>query len=135
LLRNTQKRDNTKEVEGKLTSKFLSVFVEKVFDMDFLQKYFMVFLNSPYRENPKNLLLKKKSAGGLVGLRYSKCTGGPSIFLGSALRLMRRTSALHRTAKGQQGVGGVCTYVLVLGPGGAKTKSATPVVVDGWVRG
>jgi hypothetical protein len=34
-LRNTRKRDKTpKNAEGKLTSKFLSVFMGKVFDMD-----------------------------------------------------------------------------------------------------
>jgi hypothetical protein len=38
-LRNTRKLDRTKELEGKLTTKFLSFFSEKVFDMDFLQKY------------------------------------------------------------------------------------------------
>jgi hypothetical protein len=39
----------------------------------------MVFLNSPYRETPKNVLKKnskKKSGGGWVGLGFSKCTGG-----------------------------------------------------------
>jgi hypothetical protein len=40
----------------------------------------MVFLNSPCRETPKNVLKKKvkkkKSDGGWVGLGFSKCTGG-----------------------------------------------------------
>jgi hypothetical protein len=36
--RNTRKRD--KKVEEKLPSKFLSIVLGKVFDMDFLQKYF-----------------------------------------------------------------------------------------------
>jgi hypothetical protein len=40
-----------------VTSKFLSIFLGKVFDMDFLQKcFFVVFLNSPYRETPKTVL-------------------------------------------------------------------------------
>jgi hypothetical protein len=38
-LRNTPNRDKTKKVEEKLTSKFLSIFLGKVFDMDFLQKF------------------------------------------------------------------------------------------------
>jgi hypothetical protein len=41
-LRNTRKRDKTKENRGKLTSKCLLVFVGKVFDIDFVQKYFNV---------------------------------------------------------------------------------------------
>jgi hypothetical protein len=55
----TRKRDKTKKVEENLTSNFLSIFLGKAFDMDFLQKYFMMFLNSPYRETPKNVLKKK----------------------------------------------------------------------------
>jgi hypothetical protein len=45
------------------------MFSEKVFDMDFLQNYFDVFLNSPYRETPKNVLKKnaRKKHLGLVG--------------------------------------------------------------------
>jgi hypothetical protein len=45
------------------------------------------FLNSHCRETPKNVIKKakkkKRSGGGWVGLRFSKCTGGPgpSIFL------------------------------------------------------
>jgi hypothetical protein len=33
----------------------LSIFSGKFFDMDFLQKTIMVFLNSPCRETPKNV--------------------------------------------------------------------------------
>jgi hypothetical protein len=70
-MRNTRKRD--KNVEEKLASTFLSISLQKVFDMDFLQKMFLwcvVFLNSPYRETPKNVLKKRggeSSAGGWVG--------------------------------------------------------------------
>jgi hypothetical protein len=38
-LKNTRKRDKTEKFEGKLTSKFWSISLENVFDMDFLQKY------------------------------------------------------------------------------------------------
>jgi hypothetical protein len=38
-LRNTRNRDETKEVEEALTTKLLSIFLGKVFDMDLLQKY------------------------------------------------------------------------------------------------
>jgi hypothetical protein len=50
--------------------------------MDFLQIMCVVFLNSPYRETPKNVLnkkVKKKESrwvGGWVGLGFSKCKGG-----------------------------------------------------------
>jgi hypothetical protein len=59
-----------KGVEEKLTSKFVSIFLEKVFDMDFLQLtkiFLMVFLNSLYRETPKNVLKKKGKKKRLVG--------------------------------------------------------------------
>jgi hypothetical protein len=79
-LRNTRKRDKTKKVEEKLTSKFFVEILEKVFDMTFCKNIFMVFLNSPCRETPKNVLKKKsrkkKSHCGWVGLGFSKCTGG-----------------------------------------------------------
>jgi hypothetical protein len=52
-VRNTQKSDKTKKAEKKLTSNFLSIFSEFVFDV--------VFLNSPYREALKGVLKKKKS--------------------------------------------------------------------------
>jgi hypothetical protein len=58
-LRSTRSRDKTKKAEEKLTSKFLPICLEIVFDVDFLQKYLMVFLNSPYRETPENVLNKK----------------------------------------------------------------------------
>jgi hypothetical protein len=35
-MRNTRNRDKTKKIEENLTSKFLQIFFEKVFDMDFL---------------------------------------------------------------------------------------------------
>jgi hypothetical protein len=48
--RNARKRDKTKKVEEKLTSKILSIFLGKVFDMDFLQKYFYGVLEPPLAE-------------------------------------------------------------------------------------
>jgi hypothetical protein len=62
--------------------------LEKVFDMDFFAKIFVVFLNSPYRETPKNSYKQickqkpreKKSAGGCVW-DLANARGGPSIFL------------------------------------------------------
>jgi hypothetical protein len=58
-LKNTRECDRTKKSRGKVD---IVIFVEtlgKVFGTDFLPKYFMVFLNSPCRETPKNLLKKK----------------------------------------------------------------------------
>jgi hypothetical protein len=75
-LRNTRKCYKTKKVEEKLTSKILSICLEKVFDMD--------FLHSPCRlaeKRPKMYYVltqkprKKKSDGGWVGLGFSRCTG------------------------------------------------------------
>jgi hypothetical protein len=77
--RNTRKRDKTKQIEEKLTSKFLSIFLEKVFDMDFLQNDFYGVFELPLPRNKSQG--GKKSDGGWVGLGFSKCTGGPSIFL------------------------------------------------------
>jgi hypothetical protein len=53
--------------------------------MDFLQKYFLVFLNSPYRETRKNELKKnkEKKVGRWVGgwvWDLAHVRGGPSIF-------------------------------------------------------
>jgi hypothetical protein len=58
-----------------LTSKFLSgFFLEKVFDMDFLQKYFYCVFELPVprnaRKRTKKNAKKKKSAGGWVGLGF-----------------------------------------------------------------
>jgi hypothetical protein len=50
-LRNTWKREFF--VEEKLTSKFLSIFSEKVFDMDFLQKHFYGVFELPL-DLPRN---------------------------------------------------------------------------------
>jgi hypothetical protein len=63
----------TKKVEEKLISKNLSVFWEfsrkKFSTWTFYKNIFMVFLNSPYRETPKNVLKKnpKNNILGLVG--------------------------------------------------------------------
>jgi hypothetical protein len=78
-LRNTRNRDKTKKVDEKLSSNFLSIF-GKGFDMDFLPKYFCGVFELPLPRNPpkrtKKKSRKKKSAGGWVGLGFSKCTGG-----------------------------------------------------------
>jgi hypothetical protein len=81
--RNAQKRDETKKAEEKLTSKFLSEFLI-FFDMGlFVKTVFVVFLNSPCQETPKNVLKKKAKGkksqmvdGGWVDLGFSKCMGG-----------------------------------------------------------
>jgi hypothetical protein len=46
--KNTGKRDKTKEVEEKLTSKFLSKFWQNLSTWTFCQNIFVVFLNSPF---------------------------------------------------------------------------------------
>jgi hypothetical protein len=86
-LRNTRNRDK-KKIEEKLTSKFLPICLENVFDMYLLQKYFNGVLELPLPRNARKRTKKKqekKSVGGWVGLGYSKYTryggGGPSIFL------------------------------------------------------
>jgi hypothetical protein len=58
-LRNTRKRDKTKKVEEKLPSIFLSKFWEKFSTWTFCKNILMVFMNSPCRETPKNVLIKK----------------------------------------------------------------------------
>jgi hypothetical protein len=66
-LRNIPKREKQK-VEEQLTSKFLSVVFEKVFDMNFLLKHFNGVFELPYRKLPKNVLKKnKKKRTRLVG--------------------------------------------------------------------
>jgi hypothetical protein len=54
--------------------KFLSIVLLKVFDMDFLQKYFDGVFELPYRE--KNQGKNCRLVSGWVGLGFSKCTGG-----------------------------------------------------------
>jgi hypothetical protein len=69
-LRNPRKRDKTKKVEEKLTSKFLSIFLEFVFDMDFLQKYFCGVFELPSPRNAQKRTKKKtkeKKVGWWVG--------------------------------------------------------------------
>jgi hypothetical protein len=67
-LRNTRKRDK-KKVEEKLTSKFCHFFWEKFSTWTFCKNMCMVFLNSPCRETPKNVLKKsqEKKVGWWVG--------------------------------------------------------------------
>jgi hypothetical protein len=89
-LRNARNRDRTKKVDEKLTSKILSIFSEKVFDKDFLQKYFCGVFELPLPRNARKRTLKKtretNSAGGWVGLGFSKCTGGSVEFVLAAPR-------------------------------------------------
>jgi hypothetical protein len=63
-LKNTRKCDKTKKVEEKLTSKFLSKFWRKVFDTDFLPKYFNGVFELPLPRNAekrtKKTATKKK---------------------------------------------------------------------------
>jgi hypothetical protein len=68
----------------------LSIFLGKVFDMDFLQKCFYGVFELPLPRNAqkrtkKNAKKKRKSAGGWVGLGFSKCTGGSVDFFGRPL--------------------------------------------------
>jgi hypothetical protein len=50
--------------------------------MDFLQKYFYGVFELPLPRNAQKGTKKKsrKNVGWWVGLGFSKCTGGPSIF-------------------------------------------------------
>jgi hypothetical protein len=70
-LRNTRKYDKTKQVEEKLTSKFLSIFQElswkKVFDMDFLQFFSSCFWTPLTAKCPK-MHTKKNKEGNILGL-------------------------------------------------------------------
>jgi hypothetical protein len=105
-LRNTRNRDKTKEVEETLTSKFLSFFLENVFDMDFLQKYLYGVFELPLPRKVRKRPLKKKARnkkvdGGWVGLGFSKCTGGSVDFFLAAPRAKFMAKAEHR-AKSQE---------------------------------
>jgi hypothetical protein len=68
-----------KKVEEKLTSKYLSIFLEKDFDMDFLQTNYGVF-ELPLPRNAQKRTKKNQrkwfSGGGWVGLGFSEYTGG-----------------------------------------------------------
>jgi hypothetical protein len=87
LLRNPRKRDKT-------TSKYLSISLEKVFDMDFLQKYFYGGFELPLPRNAKKCTKKKSRKKsrmvGRVGLGFSKCTGGSVDFFLPAPRQGQR---------------------------------------------
>jgi hypothetical protein len=83
-LRNTRKRDKTKKVEKRLTSKFLSIFFGKVFDMGFLQKYFNAVFELPLPRNDQKRTKQKsqkKYVGWLVPRKLFKYTSGSVIFL------------------------------------------------------
>jgi hypothetical protein len=74
------------DVEEKLTSKFLSIFLEKVFDMDFLQKYFYGAFELPLplpRNAQKRTLKKNQEKKRMVGgwvWDLANVRAGPSIF-------------------------------------------------------
>jgi hypothetical protein len=69
LLRSTRKHDKTRKVEEKLTSKFLSIFLEKTFDMNFLQKHFNGVFELPLPRNAQKRTQKnpQKKVGWWVG--------------------------------------------------------------------
>jgi hypothetical protein len=83
-LRNTRKRDKAKNVEEKLISKFLSIFLGKAFDMEFLQKYVYGVFELPLPRNAqkrtKKKVKEKKSwmVGGWVW-DLANVRGGPLI--------------------------------------------------------
>jgi hypothetical protein len=68
-LRNTRKRDKTKKIEEKLTSdiEILTIFLENVFDMDFLQKYFCGVFELPLPRNTRKRTKKKGQEKNQVG--------------------------------------------------------------------
>jgi hypothetical protein len=72
-LRNTRKRNKTKKVEEKLSSKNFVEILGKVFDMDFLQKYFNGVFELPLPRNAQKRTKKKvkekksRMVGGWVG--------------------------------------------------------------------
>jgi hypothetical protein len=81
-LRNTRKHDKTKKSQGKTDIEiFVDLFWERFSTGLFTQNIVMMFLNSPYRETPKNVLRtkkqvkKKKSAGVWVVWDLANCAG------------------------------------------------------------
>jgi hypothetical protein len=96
-LRNTRKRDKTKKVEEKLTSKFLSIFWKKFLTWTFYKNIFNgVFelplpRNAQKRTNQKIKKNKSRMVGGWVW-DLENVRGGPSIvdFLGPAPRSAAR---------------------------------------------
>jgi hypothetical protein len=66
----------------------------------------MVFLNSPCRETPKNLLKKKcqeKKVGWGGGLGFSKCPGGSVDFLLAGPSVLRQVSGMSRPSPSPRG--------------------------------
>ena len=79
----------------------------------------MVFLNSPCRETPKNVLKKnlrkKKSDGGWVGLGFSQCTGGSvDFFFAGPSTISRKTSDSTDKLNGQNPLDVAVTNALEL---------------------
>jgi hypothetical protein len=90
-LKNTRKRDKTKEVEEKQTSSFLSKFWKKFPTWTFCQNIFNGVFDLPLPRNAQKRTRKKsqekKSDGGWVGLGFSKCTGrSVDLFFGGPSR-------------------------------------------------
>jgi hypothetical protein len=86
-LRNTRNRDEPKKIEEKLTLKFWSIILEKVFDMDFLQTYFYGVFELPLPRNARKRTEKKhakgkksRRVGGWVWY-LAHVRGGSSIFV------------------------------------------------------
>jgi hypothetical protein len=77
---------------------FLRIFSEKVFDMDFLQKYFYGVFELPLPRNAQNVL-KKKSDGGWVGMGFSKCMGGSVDFVRKKVFCVFLNSPCYETPK------------------------------------
>jgi hypothetical protein len=66
-LRNTRKRDKTKKVEKRLTSEFCRFVRGRFSTWAFCKNVFVVFLNSSYREMPKNVLRKRSRNKNMCG--------------------------------------------------------------------
>jgi hypothetical protein len=99
-LRNTRKRDKTKIIEEKMTSKPLSIFLGKAFDMEFLQKHFYGVFELPLPRNarkrtPKKTKKKSRLVGGWVW-DLANARGGPSVLFLAAPRPLQRTQRSWR---------------------------------------
>jgi hypothetical protein len=87
----------------------------KVFDTEFLPKYFYGVVELPLPRNaqkrtPKKSQGKKKSDGGWVGLRFSKCTGGFVDFVLAAPRAKAKgQGASENKIKKERGNDSTCT--------------------------
>jgi hypothetical protein len=67
-----------KQKKARKKLKFWSILLEKVFDMDFLQKYFYGVFELPlprYARKRTKKIAKKKRISWWVGPGFRKCTG------------------------------------------------------------